>query len=61
MEFLQYANRRGVAIFYISNREAHEELEPTYENLRALGFPIHRDHMLFRSGPSGKQARRDSG
>ena len=43
----------------ISNRNAGEELLPTYRNLRKLGFPVQYSHLLFKTDTSGKQARRD--
>ncbi|MEO6259939.1 MAG: HAD family acid phosphatase [Thermoanaerobaculia bacterium] len=39
LEFLQEANRRGVAIFYITNRIAAHEAA-LHRNLVALGFPL---------------------
>ena len=39
LEFTQYAAKKGVAVFYITNRTANLE-EPTRKNLTALGFPV---------------------
>ena len=39
LEFLQYAESKGVKIFYVSNRTKEEE-EGTRKNLLKLGFPI---------------------
>src|SRR5215470_13067663 len=39
VEFAQYADGRGVKVFYISNRTAEEE-PATRKNLEKLGFPI---------------------
>ena len=39
VEFAQYADGRGVKVFYISNRTADEE-PPTRKNLEKLGFPM---------------------
>ncbi|MCB9830885.1 MAG: 5'-nucleotidase, lipoprotein e(P4) family [Planctomycetes bacterium] len=49
LAFLNEATRRGVAVFYVSNRKAHLE-EATRANLRALGFPLAPDHdcLLLR-------------
>ncbi len=42
IEFVKYASARGVAIFYVTNRDsAHEEA--TRQNLKNLGFPIDAD------------------
>lgn len=61
--FTQYAQSRGVTVFYVTNREA--ELEPaTRDNLAALGFPLDpaRDTVLTRlerpDWPSDKTSRR---
>jgi 5'-nucleotidase (lipoprotein e(P4) family) len=58
-DFLQYADKRGVAVFYLSNRKQQQEQEPTYENLRAFGFPIERSRLLFRTDTSSKKTRRN--
>jgi 5'-nucleotidase (lipoprotein e(P4) family) len=39
VEFAQYADARGVKVFYISNRTAEEE-PATRTNLEKLGFPL---------------------
>jgi acid phosphatase len=39
VEFLKYAEGKGVKVFYISNRTAEEE-EATRKNLEKLGFPL---------------------
>ena len=39
LEFTQYAARKGVTVFYITNRTANLEA-PTRKNLAALGFPL---------------------
>jgi acid phosphatase len=39
VEFLKYAEARGVKVFYISNRTAQEE-ESTRKNLEKHGFPL---------------------
>src|SRR5262245_46149907 len=39
VEFAQYADGKGVKVFYISNRTAAEE-PPTRKNLEKLGFPM---------------------
>jgi 5'-nucleotidase (lipoprotein e(P4) family) len=40
LEFTRDADKRGVAVFYITNRTANVE-EATRKNLAALGFPLH--------------------
>lgn len=60
VQFLQYAKKRGVQVFYISNRRENL-LKPTMENLRKLGFPyIDKEHFLLRTGSSSKHLRRET-
>ena len=49
LDFIKYAEARGVAVFYVSNRKAPEEA-PTRNNLKALGYPIGEgeDRVLLR-------------
>jgi 5'-nucleotidase (lipoprotein e(P4) family) len=59
LEFLKYADRKGVEIFYISNR--NEAQKPaTIKNLQKVGAPkADADHVLLRSeGEIGKETRR---
>lgn len=46
-KFLNFANKKGVKIFYITNRTQGEEAA-TRENLKRLGLPVHgpADHVL---------------
>jgi len=39
VEFLKYADSKGVKIFYVTNRDATQE-EATRKNAEALGFPM---------------------
>lgn len=39
VEFTQYAEAKGVKVFYVTNRNADQE-EPTRRNAQALGFPM---------------------
>ena len=60
VEFLRYANSRGVRVFYITNRRTTEK-DGTARNLRALGFPDVTDEtLLVRTGDSTKEPRRQS-
>ncbi len=49
VEFTTWAAERGVAVFYVTNRN-HDLEEPTRRNLEALGFPLlaDRDPLLTR-------------
>ena len=61
-EFLNEVARRGVAIFYVSNRWSEVNYEPTIENLKALGFPsVDAEHVLLMEDRkmSDKQPRFD--
>jgi 5'-nucleotidase (lipoprotein e(P4) family) len=60
LSFLKYAKRRGVEIYYITNREEQEK-EGTLKNLQKFGFPDADEmHVLLKKGTSGKEARRQS-
>ena len=61
-EFLNEVARRGVAIFYVSNRWSEVNYEPTIANLKALGFPfVDAEHVLLMEDrqKSDKQPRFD--
>ena len=57
-EFLTYASRKGVKVFYVTNRdEIHRQA--TIDNLKQTGFPDASDETLMtRATESGKEARR---
>ena len=60
LEFLNYANSRGVRVFYVTNRKP-EVKEGTAQNLKKLGFPAVNDEtLLMRDDPGieSKEARR---
>lgn len=60
LEFLNYANSRGVRVFYITNRKEVEKAG-TAENLKKLGFPnVNDETLLVRTDPkvSAKEPRR---
>ena len=62
VEFLSEVARRGVAIFYVSNRWSEVNYEPTIENLKALGLPsVDAEHVLLMEDrqKSDKQPRFD--
>lgn len=57
-DFLNEAHRKGVSVFYISNRDT-AEIVSTMVNLQKLGLPdADKAHMLFLAGTSSKEARR---
>jgi len=56
--FLQAASKKGVHIFYISNRDS-SEIQTTLLNLQKLQLPdADTSHMLFLTNTSSKEARR---
>jgi 5'-nucleotidase (lipoprotein e(P4) family) len=59
LEFLQYAESKGIEIFYITNRrEKHRDA--TLRNLKKIGFPFaQNDFLLMRTDEAGKKTRRD--
>jgi len=61
IEFLKFAQMRGVALVYVTNRicKANDENDPTVKNLRRLGAPWAPARLLCREGSgSDKGARR---
>lgn len=59
LEFLKYAKRKKVEIFYVTNRKM-VGYEGTEKNLKALGFPyVDKKHLLLRTDTGDKQPRRD--
>jgi len=60
VEFLRYANSRGVRVFYVTNRKVIEK-DGTARNLKQLGFPDVTDEtLLIRTdkNSSSKEPRR---
>lgn len=58
VEFLNYATKKGVDVYYITNRKI-VNFDTTYKNLKELGFPVIRERMLLRTAKSDKTKRRD--
>ncbi|PGW42277.1 5'-nucleotidase, lipoprotein e(P4) family [Bacillus thuringiensis] len=59
VSFLQYANEKGVAIYYISNRKQNQ-LDATLQNLQKLNIPqANKEHVLLQGeDEKGKEERR---
>lgn len=58
VEFLNYAVRKGVKVFYVSNRDEVQKTA-TIDNLRSAGFAdISTDNVLLRASDSSKDVRR---
>ncbi len=58
LEFVKYAKSKGVEIFYVSNRKLYA-VDASYINLKNEGFPVKKDHLLFRDKTSSKEPRRE--
>lgn len=60
VEFLKYANSKGVRVFYVSNRNEAEK-QGTIDNLKTAGFPdVSDETVLVKTTDSGKEPRRQS-
>lgn len=58
VDFLKYANGKGVKIFYVSNRDEVQK-QATIDNLKAVGFPdATAETVLLRQTESSKTVRR---
>ena len=58
LEFFQYADSKGVAVFYITNR-LEKEREGTAKNLRKYHFPLPSDsRLILRTAERSKENRR---
>jgi len=56
--FLKYAASRGVAVFYVTNRD-EDEREGTTLNLKRYNLPnADKAHIILKQGVSSKEARR---
>ncbi|MBI4648916.1 MAG: 5'-nucleotidase, lipoprotein e(P4) family [Bacteroidia bacterium] len=59
VDFLNYAKKRGVEIFYISNRKKEIELTATLNNLKSQGFPnAEEKYALLKENEKSKEGRR---
>lgn len=59
VDFLTEASRRGVEIFYVTNRPDQNK-QPTYDNLRWRGFPVKLENVQTKGDDKSKQKRRDA-
>ena len=65
-EFLHYADSKGVAIFYLSNRKISKKrkmsgMQNTLKNIRALGFPQAKESQMYlRNAESSTESRRQA-
>ncbi len=59
LEFLKYAESKGIEIYYITNRK-EKYREQTLKNLKMLGFPnAENKYIMLKTDESSKKARRD--
>ena len=60
VDFLQSVSKKGVEIFYVTNRRAPEHVEGTIKNLEKFGFPsADSKHIFLRTDSGSKQERFD--
>ncbi len=60
VDFLNYANKKGVKVFYVSNRDEVQK-QATIDNLKAVGFPdATAETVMLRQKDSSKEARRQA-
>lgn len=60
-DFLNYADKKGVDIYYISDRDQDKDFKPTQENLKNQGLPqADKEHIMLKGkNEKDKSARRD--
>jgi 5'-nucleotidase (lipoprotein e(P4) family) len=59
LDFVNSARQNGIEIFYVTNRQQKDELQPTILNLNKLGFPYADTlHIVMKTDISSKEARR---
>ncbi|MBK26277.1 MAG: 5'-nucleotidase, lipoprotein e(P4) family [Halobacteriovorax sp.] len=56
-EFLNWANKKGVEVFYVTNRKI-TLFDATYKNLKEAGFPIKKENLLMKTTKKTKEPRR---
>ena len=58
IDFLNYANSKGIKVFYVSNRDELQK-QATIDNLKSVGFAdISSENVMLRTAESGKENRR---
>lgn len=59
MEFIRFAESKGVEVFYVTNRSAPGAYLPTIRNLVDKGFPFADSlHLVLKTDVSSKEVRR---
>ena len=60
VEFLKDVSKKGIEIFYVTNRRAPEHIEGTIKNLEKFDFPsADNEHIFLRTDSGNKQERFD--
>ena len=57
-EFLESMVKKNIEIFYVSNRKLNE-LDATFDNLKAAGLPVKKENLYLRDKTSSKTERRN--
>jgi 5'-nucleotidase (lipoprotein e(P4) family) len=61
MEFIKFAESKGVEVFYVTNRSAPGAYKPTITNLKDKGFPFADSiHLVLKTDVSSKKGRRNA-
>lgn len=59
VDFVNYANSKGVKVFFVSNRDDKVERQATLDNLKSVGFTdVSTDNLLLQTKESSKEARK---
>lgn len=60
LAFARHAAARGVTVFYVTNRSHDSDWQATYDNLRALGFPLAEDgsNLLLMGDPRAPETEK---
>ena len=61
--FLKYADKKGIDIYYISDRDKEKDFKATKENLKNIGLPQAKDNHILLKGKNDKSkaSRRQQG
>jgi len=61
LDFVKFAESQNVEVFYVTNRELPDELQPTIVNLKKAGFPnADTAHLVLKNQISSKEIRRNA-
>jgi 5'-nucleotidase (lipoprotein e(P4) family) len=60
LDFVKFAESQRVEVFYVTSREKPDELQPTFKNLKNLGFPFADTmHLVLKTNMNSKEIRRN--